>query len=132
MTVCIPGAATTPPVLTPVQLTLIPSAIHSLSDLVTALRYCDRICNLLQYQADIVSNTNYLIISCVSDLFIRLIPVPKYVYPNSPKPEGLAIWGEEMKYETQLEILRLLHLVCRHFLSAMCAVKLTRSFDAIR
>ena len=37
-----------------------------------------------------------------------------------------------MRHETQTDILRLLHMLCRHYAAACLSVRVTRSFDATR
>lgn len=47
--------------------------------------------------------------------------------------EKRCFWqSQEIRYETQADILRLLNMLCRHFATASLSVKITRSGDAIR
>ena len=52
------GDARPPPIVLPVELTRVPSAVHSLEDVQLALRRCDELCSLLFNQRLLLRNSS--------------------------------------------------------------------------
>ncbi|CAN0257367.1 unnamed protein product, partial [Ectocarpus sp. 12 AP-2014] len=122
-----------PPILRPVELTVVPDSVSTFEDVANTLTRCSEVCTLLSNQRNVMKNTFFLRASLITHLVTRVIPIP---LPNaSPKASKECFWqatGRTMRYETQSHILRLLDLVSRHFAAASLSLKVTRSFDAVR
>lgn len=123
------GEAPEPPIIRPVQLTLVPDKTHNYANIVDALRNCDLVCTLLSHQMNHMKNTAYLRVSLIQNLFTQVIPLPlPYNHPRKPS----CLWSAPMTYAVQVEILRSLGLVARHFAACCMSIKVTRSFDSTR
>ena len=121
-----------PPILRPVQLTLVPDHVDSYNDVANALRHCVQVCTLLDNQKDLIKNTYCLRVALVQHLFTHVLPLP---LPHlHPRKDSQCFWGinQDIRYETQVDILRLLEMLCRHFSAASLSLKVTRSFDCAR
>ena len=110
-------------------MTLVADAVRTFEEAATALRHCDHVCQLLTYQTEIVKNSYALRIALIQHLFTQVLPLPLPV--DHPKKDQ-CMWMQPMRYETQLDILRSILLVARHFAASALSVKVTRSFDATR
>jgi len=123
------GGSGVPPIMRPIQFTLIKDEIKTLYDVAQALRHADHICTLLSYQTEHIKNSFCLRISLIQHLFTQVIPLP---LPLDHPRRDMDIWTSEIRYETQLDILRSLLLVSRHFAASALSVRVTHSFDATR
>ena len=123
------GPAKVPPILRPIQLTLVPDHVVTCDDVGLALRHCDHVCTLMAYQTDTIKNTYALRVALIQHLFTQVIPIP---LPMDHPRKAQDMWMQPMRYETQLDILRSINLIGRHFASSALSVKVTRSFDASR
>ena len=92
--------------------------------LLTICAHCSR------YQTETIKNTYMLRVAMIQHVFTQVIPIPMPI--NHPDRASLDIWAQPMKYETQVELLRVIRLICRHYAACAMSLKITRSFDAAR
>ena len=118
------------PIFRPIEFTLIPEKATNFHQVQLALRHCDHICTLLSYQAKTISNTFLHRVAVIQHVFLRVIPLP--LPHNSPLRESQCFWAQPLKYSDQVDILRLLMMISRHFTACALSLNLTRSFDATR
>lgn len=125
------GAAPVPPIMRPIEMTLVPEKVSNFHEVAMAMRHALNLCVLLANQRALVRNSYTLRVCLIQHLFVRVIPIPLPI--TSPNRESQCFWhAQPMRYETQADILRLLNMLCRHFATASLSVKSTRSGDAIR
>jgi hypothetical protein len=125
------GESRPPPILRPVELTLVPDRISHFLEMTKAMRHCLNLCVLLSNQRSLVRNSYTLRLCLIEHLFLRVIPLPLPL--RHPERDSKCFWhAQPMRYETQSDTLRLLNMLCRHFAAASLSVKLTRSGDAMR
>ena len=125
------GAAKTPPIIRPVELTLVPDAVASLEQVPKALRNALHCCTILANQADLMPNSYALRVSLIVHLFVHVLPAPLPV--NHPERDTKCFWAATpTTYEIQSEILRSLNLLLRHFSAAALSISVTQTFDAAR
>ncbi len=127
------GEAVPPPIIRPVELTLVPDTVSSFEEVGTALYNASYVCTLMGNQRDYVKHTYLHRMALITHLFIRVIPIPM---PTShPEARHRCFWqasGLLIRLETQAHILKQMELVCRHFVAASLSLKVTRSLDATR
>eukprot|EP00808_Paulinella_micropora_P020702 g53334.t1 len=116
--------------IVPVPISLVLRVANSLAEVENALRHTERLCGLLAYQSHLISNSHFLRVALIQDLFTSVVPMPLPL--THPKRGSACLWAQPMRYETQLDMLRLLRQVAQHFLAAAFSLPLTRSFDAAR
>ena len=81
------GAAKQPPIVVPVEITLVPPTVRSLSEACSALRNAAHVCTLLSNQQTLVRNTFCLRVAMVQQLLTSVIPLP--LPPNAEEaPKG--------------------------------------------
>lgn len=120
-----------PPILLPVQLTLVPERVATFNDVTNALRHCVQLCTIMENQMYLMKNTYCHRISLIQHLVTRVIPLPLPL--NHPNREARCFWASQpMRYETQADLLRLLDLLNRHYAACSLSLRVTRSFDAVR
>jgi hypothetical protein len=120
-----------PPIVRPVELTLVPDRVTHFLEMTKAMRHCLNLCVLLSNQRSLIRNSYTIRLCLIEHLFLRVIPLPLPV--NHPERESKCFWhSQPMRYETQSDTLRLLNILCRHFAAASLSVKMTRSGDAMR
>ena len=125
------GQSEPPPVVLPVELSLVPDAVACFNDVCNALRHATQLCEVLSNQMTHVSNTYCLRIALIQHLVINVVPLP--LPATHPERASRCFWASEpMRYETQADLLRLLNLVARHFAACSFSIRVTRSFDAVR
>lgn len=125
------GEAAVPPILRPVEMTLVPEKVNNFHEVAIAMRHALNICVLLSNQSKLIRNSYTLRVCLIQHLFLRVIPLPLPI--NHPERKKKCFWqAQDIRYETQADILRLLNMLCRHFAAASLSVKVTRSGDAIR
>jgi hypothetical protein len=125
------GEAPVPPIMRPIELTLVPDRASHFLEVTKAMRHCLNLCVLLSNQRKLVRNSYTLRLCLIEHLFVRVIPLPLPV--THPRRDSLCFWhAQQMRYETQADIMRLLNMLCRHFATASLSVKTTRSGDAVR
>lgn len=125
------GDAPVPPIMRPIELTLVPDKATHFLEVTKAMRHCLNLCVLLSNQRKLVRNSYTLRLCLIEHLFVRVIPLPLHV--NHPLRNAQCFWhAQQMRYETQADIMRLLNMLCRHFATASLSVKTTRSGDAVR
>jgi hypothetical protein len=125
------GDAPLPPILRPVEMSLVPERVENFTETANAMRHALNLCILLANQRESVRNSFTLRICLLKHLFVRVIPLPLPI--NHPDRESKCFWHKQpIRYETQADILKLLNLLCRHFAAASLSVKTTRSGDAVR
>ena len=108
------GAARTPPILRPVELTLVPDAVAKLEDVPKALRNALHCCTILANQADLMPNSYALRVSLLVHLFVHVLPAPLPI--THPERHTKCFWASvNTTYELQAEILRSLNLLLGTF-----------------
>lgn len=125
------GDAPVPPIIRPIELTLVPERVNNFYEAAVAMRHALDLCVLLSNQRKHVRNSYTLRVCLLSHLFIRVIPLPLPLTNNS-KDQKCFWTSQDIRQETQSDMLKLLNLLCRHFATASLSVKATRSGDAIR
>jgi hypothetical protein len=60
------GTAPKPPILRPVELTLVANRVKTFNDVANALRHCVHLCTLMAYQTDTIKNTCVAVGVCAS------------------------------------------------------------------
>lgn len=125
------GTARRPPLLRPMALTLVPDGVRDYNAAAVAMRHAERLCTLLSCQSGQVKHTVLMRLALLQHLFISVLPVP--LPPNSPDRATHCFWqAQEMRYETQLDLLLLLSLLCRHYATAALSLKADRALDTAR
>lgn len=125
------GTAPIPPILRPVELTKVPDKISNFHELCCAMRHTLNLCVLLANQRTLIKNSYTIRVCLIEHLFIRVVPLPLPI--NHPQRDTNCFWhAQDIRNETQFDILKLLSLLSRHFISSSLSVKYTRSGDAIR
>jgi hypothetical protein len=125
------GKSRVPPIMRPIELTLVPDSVAHFAEVAKAMRHCLNLCVLLSNQRTLVRNSYTLRVCLIEHLFVRVIPLPLPI--THPQRDVLCFWhAQPMRYETQADIMRLLNMLCRHFATASLSVKTTRSGDAVR
>ena len=125
------GENAVPPVVLPVELSLVPDHVRTFNEVCNALRHTAQLCEILANQMRDMTNTYLVRVSLIQHLVTQVIPLPM---PCTHPERGLrCFWAtQEMRYETQADLLRLLNMVCRHFAACCFSIRVTRSFDAVR
>ena len=113
----------------PVQLSLVPDHVDTMLDVSHALRHCDHVCHLLAAQTNFIKNSFYIRVSLIQHLFTHVIPCP---LPLDDPNKSQCIWTQPMHYHLQIDILRSLHRVCRHFVTSSLSIQASRGLDATR
>ncbi len=127
------GEAVPPPIIRPVELTLVPDSVSSFEEVGTVLYNASYVCTLLGNQRDCVKHTYLHRMALITHLFTRVIPIPMPI--SHPEAQHRCFWqadGRIIRLETQVHILKQMELVCRHFVAASLSLKVTRSLDATR
>jgi hypothetical protein len=125
------GDSQQPPILLPVQLTLVPDKVADFQEVCRALKECVHVCILLANQHTKIKNTACLRVSLIQHLFTRVLPTP--LPPNHPNRGLECFWDSQpIRYADQADMLRHLHLISRHYAAAALSLNVTRSFDACR
>lgn len=127
------GAAPIPPIMRPLNFTLVQDTVENFNDVSCVLRHTVHLSTLLSNQRKYVKNTFLLRVSLVQHVFTHVLPLP--LPNNHPDKKTKCFWASNekgMRYETQVDILRLLEMVARHFSAASLSLRITRSFDAVR
>ncbi|KOO31915.1 hypothetical protein Ctob_015016, partial [Chrysochromulina tobinii] len=105
--------------------------VETLHEVAVALRHTVQLCEVLSNQMRHVSNTYLLRIALIQHLVTAVLPLP--LPHDHPQRTSKCFWAsQEMRYETQADLLRLLSMVCRHFAACCFSIRVTRSFDATR
>ena len=119
---CLAGDARAPPILRPVELTLVPDEVQSFADVATTLRHAVQLCTLLANQSGLMKNTAAIRTALIQHVFTEVLPLPLPLH--HPQRALQCFWStRDMRYETQADILRLLGLVARHFSTASLSLK---------
>jgi Ca2+-binding EF-hand superfamily protein len=114
----------------PVALTSVGDRVASVGDAVNALRNCVDQCNVLDAQRAQMRDTYALRVALISYLFVEVLPVPR---PLDETGKQVCFWlAAPMRYEQQALLLRMIHLVTRHFAAASMSIRVTRDYDARR
>jgi hypothetical protein len=125
------GEAPVPPIIRPVELTLVPDKVETINDVCNAMRHAVNLCTLLANQRNLIRNTYTLRACLIQHLFTRVIPLPLPI--THPSWQTKCFWrAQPIRYETQADFMRLLNLICRHYATACLSIKLTRAGDAAR
>jgi hypothetical protein len=117
-------------VFRPVEMTLVKDLANSFEEVALTLRHCDHLCTLLAYQSTTIKNTYYLRCALIQHVFTRTIPLP--LPANHPERMEKCFWSQPLRYESQLDIMRLIDLNCKHFSACALSMPLTRDFDTAR
>ena len=126
------AGAQPPPIVRPVELTLVPDRVANIGEAAAAVRKAVHCCVLLANQSELLPNTFALRASLLVHLFCSVLPAPMPL--NHPRRLSSCFWASDrdVRYETQAEILRCLRLLLQHFGAATLSLTATRSFDAAR
>uniref|UniRef100_A0A0G4IG68 ubiquitinyl hydrolase 1 n=1 Tax=Chromera velia CCMP2878 TaxID=1169474 RepID=A0A0G4IG68_9ALVE len=128
------GEAAPLPLVLPVELSRVfgKHRVRTFNDVANALRKAVECCTLLSNQAHNTPNSYCLRFHLVYHLIVKVIPLP--LPPNSPESTECCFWNgpQKMRRETQMDIMRLLVQIKRHFLASAFSLKTTRSLDAVR
>jgi hypothetical protein len=104
------GESSVPPIVLPVQLTLVPATVSGVEEAAAALRHCVHVCTLLGHQRRLLKNTYYLRVALIQHLFTAVLPMPLPL--DHPCRDSHCFWASQpMRYETQADILRSLNQV---------------------
>ena len=114
----------------PVQLSLVPDTVDTIEEIAAALRHCDHACTLLMYQRRQIRHGGLLELALIHHLFIRVLPVP--LPPNNPNRNSCCIWQKPIRYETQIDMLRLVHGLMRHYIAVSLSIPANRTLDSSR
>lgn len=123
------GSSRLPPLLRPVELTLVPSKVTNFEELCCALRHCDHLCQLISCQTTHIHHSYFLRVALIEHLFTSAIPLP--LAPDHSN-RFQCLYRQPLSYDRQVDILRSLMLITRHFSAATLSVRVTRTLDAIR
>jgi len=127
------GKARTPPIFRPIQMTSVPDHVATFHDVAVCLHQCAKVCTRLANQSHLVKNSFCLRTALIQHVFTHVIPLP--LPSTHPQKNVQCFWhgkDRNMRYETQSDIMRSLHMVAQHFSCASLSLRLTRSFDAER
>jgi hypothetical protein len=124
------GKSPPPLIFRPIQFTLVPDLATDFDSMALALRHCDHLCTLLSYQHETVRNTYLHRLALITHVVTHVIPLPMPL--NDDRRGEHCFYTQPLRYAIQVDILRSLHLVSRHFTACALSIKLTRSFDASR
>lgn len=113
----------------PVQFTRIPDKVEDFDGVVKALRECEHQCVLLSNQGRQVRSSEMHQVAVIGHVFTRVLPVP--LAPKHPHLDK-CLWRQVMRYETQLDVLRLVLHLSRLYSAAIMSLPLTRALDAHR
>jgi hypothetical protein len=114
----------------PVQLSLVPDTVDSIEEISAALRHCDHACTLLMYQRRQIRHGALLQMALIHHLFVRVLPIP--LPPKHENRANNCIWQRPMRYETQIDILRLVHALMRHYVAVSLSIPANRTLDSSR
>lgn len=96
-----------------------------------ALRQALKLCIVLSNQRNITKNSYCVRAALLQHLFTRVIPLPLPL--DHPEREMQCFWASRpIRYETQADILRLLHGLTQQYAAAALSLRVSRSFDATR
>eukprot|EP00919_Chromeraceae_sp_WS-2016_P010528 GHVR01024575.1.p1 GENE.GHVR01024575.1~~GHVR01024575.1.p1 ORF type:complete len:1627 (+),score=452.86 GHVR01024575.1:727-4881(+) len=128
------GGTVVEPILLPVDLTAaspIDDRLENYHDVGTCLRKAIECCTLMENQSNRMKNTYTLRFLLLYHLIVKVIPLPLPLH--SGERLSKCFWSKgELRRETQMDLLRLLVLVSRHFLVASFSLRMTRALDAMR
>ena len=123
------GSASKSPLMRPIEMTLVPDTVNNPYEIALALRHCDHLCTLMSYQSGHIKNTYTLRLSLIQYIFTSVLPIP---LPYKHAKKSQCIYVQPMRYETQIDILRSIAMITRHFSACAFSVPIDRSFDARR
>lgn len=125
------GDAPVPPIQLPIEMSRVGNPVTNHHEAAIAMRDCVELCNLLENQAGRIKNSYLHRVAIIQHLMIRVLPLP--LPHNHPECAARCFWSSQpVRYETQVDILRLTELLCRHYAAASLSLNVTRSFDATR
>ncbi len=114
------GPADMAPIFRPVEMTLIPNHVDTFNGIANALRHTEHICTLLEYQSGTIKNTFMMRCALIQHLFTNVIPIP---LSREHVRKRQCMWSQSIRYETQVDILRLIMLLSRHFAASSMSLK---------
>jgi hypothetical protein len=118
------------PQYVPIDLLQIPIKVQSLSDVIEAIRYCDRLCTLISVQQHCVKNRNFLKLSLIEQTFLKVLPCPRP--RNSSASTSPCVWQTPMTYACQLDLCICMGRILEHFISAVYSLQNNKPLDAIK
>jgi hypothetical protein len=124
------GKPKLPPIFRPVQFTLVPEKATNYHEVQLALRHCHHISTLLSYQTNTIDNSYLHRVALIQYTMLRVIPIPLPL--DHPDRERLCFYAQPLRYSDQVDILKTLMMVARHFTASAMSLDLTRAFDATR
>jgi hypothetical protein len=117
------------PQYVPIDMFQIPSIVQSFSDIIQAIRYCDRLCTLISVQQDCVKNRNFLKVSLIEHTFIKILPCPK---SQQGQEQESCLWQTPMSYSCQLDLCICLGRILEHFISSVYSLHTNKPLDALK
>ena len=114
----------------PVQLSLVPDTVDTIEEVSAALRHCENACTLLMYQRRQIRHGALLQMALIHHLFVRVLPIP--LPPKHENRTACCIWQKPMRYEVQIDILRLVHSLMRHYVAVSLSIPANRTLDSSR
>ena len=125
------GGATSPAKFSPVDFLQIPERVGSFAAAVDALRRADHLLTKTENQAHAIKFTHFLKVGLLQHLFTQIVPLP--LGPESRrKHPNTCIWDTDMTYGQQLDLSFILLRLMEHFAAAVCSLKPTKGFHAVR
>jgi hypothetical protein len=99
------GVAPVPPIMRPIEMTLVPDRVNSFHEVALSMRHCLNLCTLLHNQRQYVRNSYTLRLCLIEHLFVRVIPLPLHIGHEDRNKR--CFWhSQDIRYETQADILR--------------------------
>eukprot|EP00755_Sulcionema_specki_P035688 Sspe_Gene.21874::Locus_8242_Transcript_1_1_Confidence_1.000_Length_8457::g.21874::m.21874 len=125
------GEKAAPRILIPAALADLPEHISTTDDAVVVLKRSIDVLTLLANQSDQLHHSTQIRFAFISHLICRVIPMPLHV--NHPKRLTDCFWqSRPLKYASQVTLLKLLHVLSRHFCAVACALRTDRETDGCR
>jgi hypothetical protein len=110
----------------PIDFLQIPLKVLCLDDVITAIRYCDRLCTLISVQQHCIKNRNFLKLSLIEYTIIKILPCPQ------PGHRSCCVWQTPMSYSCQLDLCICLGRILEHFISSAYSLQNNKPLDAIK
>lgn len=113
----------------PIQFTLVPDEVKSFEEIGVALRHAEHVCTLLFNQRESVKNVAAQVLSLIQHVFTAVVPLP---LPAGHSRIKQCMWQQNVRFDTQVDILRSVWLLSRHYCAACFSLTITSSFDGER
>ncbi|KAF8819140.1 EF hand domain-containing protein, partial [Cardiosporidium cionae] len=124
------GESAEAPLVLPVEISRVADHVDSIEDVGKLFRECIDICVLLGNQRKYIKNSYAMRFNLIKHLLIKVIPLP--LAPSSRDAKYCFWRNKNFRRDTQIDLLRLLHSLTRHFLCAALSTYNSRTMDAER